>query len=73
MPITAVDLTRIFTYHPPSPDQVRAYACVRDAANAFASVILAETPACPDQTVAIRKIREAVMTANAAIALEGRY
>jgi len=37
----------------------------------FAHVIMEHTPVCADQTAAIRKIREAVMTANAAIALHG--
>jgi len=37
----------------------------------FAQAILMDTPSGPDQTTAIRKVREAVMTANAAIACGG--
>ena len=32
---------------------------------------LVQTPAGPDQSAAVRKVREAMMTANAAIATEG--
>jgi hypothetical protein len=73
MPIQFSDLDEIFKYHAPSPEQIEQYAEVRAAAKHFAQVVLAQVPASPDQTTAIRKIREAVMTANAAIALGGRY
>ena len=63
--------TEIFTYHAPTPDQLPKYAAVRTAALEFARVIEANVPACADRSAAIRKLREAVMTANAAIALEG--
>lgn len=72
MAITQADLHNWFTYHAPTEDQVDHYAEIREAALNFAAVILANTPSSPDQTAAIRKIREAVMTANAAIACEGR-
>ena len=61
----------IFTYHPPSPEQQQNYVAIRAAAEVMAQVIVANTPKSPDQTTAIRKLREAVMTANAAIALKG--
>lgn len=61
----------VFTYHPPTPDQVPKYNEIRDAALVFARVIEAHCPASADRTVAIRKIREAVMVANASIALGG--
>jgi hypothetical protein len=41
------------------------------AAKNFAEVILANCPSGADRSDAIRKIREARMTANAAIALNG--
>ena len=40
-------------------------------AKEFAGVLYANTPGCADKTAALRKVREAVMTANAAIALKG--
>ena len=64
-------LREIFQYHSPSPFQQKAYETIREAAKHFAAVLIANTPACPDRTAALRKVREAVMTANAAIALDG--
>ncbi len=64
-------LSHIFTYHPPSPEDAEKYLKIREAAHFFAGVVLRVTPDGPDQSVALRKIREAVMTANAGIALNG--
>lgn len=72
MPLGIADLEELFKYHPPDPDQQLKYVEIREAAKAFAKVILEKTPVSADQTAAIRKIREAVMTANAAIALYGK-
>lgn len=66
-------LQEIFTYHPPTEDKRRQYETIRSAAYDFARVLLENTPPSPDQTAAIRKIREAVMTANASIALDGMF
>jgi len=62
-----------FTHHPPrNSSEIEAYERIREAAKQFAKVILYHTPSCPDQTVAIRRVREAVMIANGSIACEGR-
>jgi len=61
----------LFTYHPPEGGQPAQYEAIRTAAKAFAHVVVANTPASADQTAAIRKLRECVMTANASIALKG--
>lgn len=66
-------LEDIFTYHRPTEDQLPKYQAVRDAAKEFAKIIVANTPASADQTVAIRKLRELVMVCNQAIALDGKY
>ena len=66
--ITAASLTNWFTYHPPTPQDAVAYTAIREAALEFAQVVLSRTPEGADQSAALRKIREAVMTANAAIA-----
>ena len=63
-----VALDNLFTYHSPKGDQVDRYKLIRDFGCLFAYVILENTPICSDQSAAIRKVREAVMTANAAIA-----
>ena len=57
-----------FTYHAPKGDQTDRYVRIRDKGKELALEILECTPICDDQHAAIRKVREAVMTANAAIA-----
>jgi hypothetical protein len=70
--ITENDLQNWFTYHSPTPDQVPNYLAIREAGLAFARVLLANSPSSADQTAAIRKVREAVMTANQSIACGGK-
>lgn len=66
------DIVReLFTYHSPNQLQAIAYETVRNAAKHLAEVILANVPHGADRTTAIRKLREAVMTANVGIALNG--
>jgi hypothetical protein len=72
MPITDADLSHWFTYHPPTGDQPKRYAELREAGMEFAREILRLTPPSADQSAAILKVREAVMCANASIACEGR-
>ena len=72
MAITQSDLDHWFSYHKPEGDQGVRYEQIRSAARDFAQTILTLTPPSADQTVAIRKIREAVMIANASIACGGR-
>ena len=63
-----IDLNNLFTYHAPKGDQADRYQRIRQAGKDLATVILECCPASADATAAIRKAREAVMTANAAIA-----
>jgi len=63
------DLDNIFTYHAPVGDQPQRYEKLRKAAKAFAKVIIENCHECDDTDTAIRKVREAVMTANAGIAI----
>lgn len=62
---------QLFTYHPSNPFVAPKYETVREAAKYFAKVLLNNVPRGSDRTAAIRKLREAVMTANAGIALGG--
>ena len=71
-PITSENLDNWFTYHAPQIGQAELYERIRAAGRAMAAVILATTPPLADQTAAIRLIREAVFTANAAITCDGR-
>ena len=73
MLLQETDLDDIFGYHPPQVADIQKYEVIRAAGREFASVILRNTPASPDQSTAIRKVREAVMVANASVALDGRY
>lgn len=59
-----------FTYHAPHGDQVDRYQILRDEARELAFLICKIVPPGADRTAAIRKLRECVMTANAAIACE---
>jgi hypothetical protein len=70
--ITDEQLANWFTYHPPTDADVLRYSRIRKAALDLALEICECTPECADQTAAVRKVREAVMTANAAIACGGR-
>lgn len=63
----------MFTYHPPSPDQLPKYQNIRQAAKAFALVLIENTPESADQSATIRLLRQTVMSANQAIALGGKY
>ena len=51
-------------------DQFKRYTELRWAARKLAETIVRITVASADQTAAVRKVREALMTANAAIACE---
>lgn len=69
--ITHEQLNNWFQYHTPLAGQNEKYEEIRKAGLALAEVIIAHTPASADQTAAIRKVREACMTANSAIACGG--
>lgn len=66
--ITQLDIDNWFSYHAPNGTQQDRYVAIRNKAKELAELILVTTPPNADQTVAIRKLRECVMTANAAIA-----
>jgi hypothetical protein len=68
-----MDLKHLFTHHPPEGEaDIAAYHAIRQAGLNLAEVIVANTVPSADQTAAVRKVREAVFTANAARALKGR-
>lgn len=68
--VTIENVDDVFTYHAPTDAQKEQYAQIRRHAADFVETILECAPDCADRTAAIRKVREAVMTANAAIALD---
>lgn len=62
------ELTR---YHAPTADQAARLEAVNAAARLMLAVILDATPGCADQSAAVRLVREAKATANAAIVCGG--
>jgi len=67
------DIEDVFSYHAPSVDQQEALITVRTKAKEFAELLLQYVPESADRSTAFRLLRECVMTANAAIVLEGRH
>ncbi len=65
---TQADIDNWFTYHAPTPEQLIQYGEIRTAAKIFAETINRHVPAGADKTAAMRKLRDTVMAANAAIA-----
>ena len=64
-------LVALFTYHPPTEADKLNYTAINDAALALARAIVRNTPDGSDRSAAIRHVREARMTANAAVACKG--
>ena len=66
-------LTNLFTYHAPSEGDAKAYNVLRKKGLELALTIDRLCPPSADRTVAIRQLREALMTANASIATGGGH
>ena len=62
------ELKNRFTYHAPKPGQPEKYQDIRSLGYDLASLILETCPESREQALALTKIEEAVMWANAAIA-----
>lgn len=65
-----MDIENVFKYHPPKPEQIPCYEAIREAGRVFARSIRDNSPPNDDQGIALLRVREAVMFANAAIALD---
>jgi len=57
-----------FTYHKPNENQADRYHRIRETAKVFANQMLAECPESRELSLALTKLEEAVMWANASIA-----
>lgn len=64
----SLDLDNLFTYHPPFGDQAKRYETMRAVGKLLAETIMKLTPGSAEQTLAVRRVQEAVMWANASIA-----
>ena len=62
------DLQNRFTYHAPKPGQPEVYQEIRDNAHELARLINDHAPDSQEKSLAITKLEEAVMWANASIA-----
>jgi hypothetical protein len=61
-------LNSIFSYHAPARTQPERYKAIREIGKQFASILSDFCPTSREKDIAIEKIREAVMWANASIA-----
>jgi hypothetical protein len=64
------DLLNRFTYHPPKQERGPDFVALRDMAHKFASLINCSCPEGREKSLAVTKVEEAVMWANAAIVRE---
>lgn len=69
MNMSSTSLDRIYTYHAPNGTQQERYVALRAAGKELAELIFQTTPASREQSVALTKVQEAIMWANAAIAI----
>ncbi len=67
--MAAPDLNAIFTYHSPFGNQPERYVAIRAKALELARLVQESTPASREQSLAVTSIQQAVMWANAAIAI----
>lgn len=62
------EMGRRFTYHPPKDDQVERYSAIREAVLPLALGLCQSCPESRELSLALTKLEECVMWANAAIA-----
>ena len=63
-----IDIVRNFTYHAPKADQIDRYTQIRRAGLQMANLFTVCCPESRELSLAMTKVEEAVMWANAAIA-----
>ena len=62
------ELQKRFTYHAPKPGQQERYETIREIARGFAGFIGEHCPDSRERAMALTKLEECVMWANASIA-----
>lgn len=67
-PIELQEMDKRFTYHPPKERQPERYTLLRESAKKFAIDIVQNCPDSRERALALTKLEEAVMWANASIA-----
>jgi len=64
-----MDINSAFTYHAPTADQTARCGEIRMNGKLFAEIIEHDCPPSSERTLALRKLQECVMWANASIAI----
>ena len=67
------EIEQIFSYHPPNEKQRETYERINLAFIECAEKVAELMPDGPGKTAAIRKLADARMACNAAVALEGKF
>lgn len=67
----AYDIDNVFKYHKAGPQQEYSYTSIREKAKEMAHVILENAPESRERSLALTKLEEAAMWANAAVARHG--
>lgn len=63
-----MNLEKNFTYHPPTPEQRLVYETIREQAHNYANYLQSKCPESRELSLALTKLEECVMWANASIA-----
>lgn len=66
-----MDLEKNFTYHAPSTDQIKIYSDIRRMAHDYAEFLQSVSPTSRELSLALTKLEECVMWANASVARNG--
>lgn len=67
-PQTVEQIEKAFTYHPPKSDQPTRYEAIRQVGREMANCLAGLCPPSRELSLALTKLEEAVMWANASIA-----
>lgn len=67
--MTDEEIRKLFTYHSPNDQSVQHMQVIRKKSQELALLVNQLVPESADKTASIRKLREFVMTINAAIVL----
>ena len=64
-----MDIHEIFTYHKPFGSQPDRYVAIREKAKELATLVMSACPDSRERSVALTNLQQAVMWANASIAI----
>ncbi len=70
--MTDFDPEYVFSHHSATPEKLKSYEAIHEAAKAFAQAILARVPDCGDRDEVLHLLRVASLLACSAISLDGR-